>query len=140
MSAQESQRPEVRVRAVALGIIAADNVRDLERVLSFYADDAVLLPPGEGPARGKAVIRRRYEAFFRTYAPEIITDLEEVQVAGNWAFVIGVNRGRLVPVGSGVERSLNDVYVMILKQSPEGVWRIARLMWHSATGATGLER
>lgn len=139
-TAQESTRPEARVREVALGIIMADNARDLERVMSFYADDAVLLPPGEVAARGKDVIRRRYEAFFRTYAPEIITDLEEVRVAGDWAFVIGANRGRLVPAGGGAERRLNDAYVMILKQAPKGAWRIARLMWHPVTESTGPER
>jgi len=47
-------------RALATGIVDADNARDLERVLGYYAADAVLLPPGEGPVQGLAAIRPRY--------------------------------------------------------------------------------
>lgn len=118
------------VREVALGIIAADNARDLSRVLSLYAEDAVLLPPNEAAVRGKAAIRPRYEALFRDYMPEIVGEIDEVQVGGRWAFVIGTTRGRLLPVGGGEARSLNDAYVMILRRTSGGSWHIGRLMWH----------
>lgn len=51
--------PVRQVRAVANGIIAADNARALERVLAYYAADAVLMPPGEQPVVGRAAIRPR---------------------------------------------------------------------------------
>ena len=40
------------VRAVADGIIAADNARDITRVMGSYAADAWLLPPNDVPVRG----------------------------------------------------------------------------------------
>jgi hypothetical protein len=42
------------IRAVASGIVAADNRRDAERVLAYYAADAVLMPPGEAHTRDRA--------------------------------------------------------------------------------------
>ena len=121
------------VRAVAQGIIAADNARDITRVLDFYAEDAVLLPPNDAPVRGKRAIRPRYESLFRDFTPEIIGTIDEVHVGADWAFVIGTNRGRLLPIAGGEPRSLSDAYVMILRRTPEGRWRIGRLMWHPVT-------
>ncbi len=42
---------------IPLLIVAADNARDLERVLSYDAADAMLLPPGEPPVQGGDAIR-----------------------------------------------------------------------------------
>lgn len=120
------------VRAVVEGIIAADNAGDLERVLGYYADDAMLLPPNEEPIRGKAAIRPRYEGLFQAFLPEIVGDIDELQVAGEWAFVRGRNRGRLTPRAGGEPRTLNDVYLMLLRRDEGGSWRIAHLIWHSA--------
>jgi uncharacterized protein (TIGR02246 family) len=123
-----------RVRKVAEGIIAADNARDLSRVLSLYGDDAVLLPPGEDPVRGKAAIKPRYENLFSHFNPEIVGDIEELRVNGDWASVMGRNRGRMTPRDGGDARLLNDVYLMVLKRTGDRAWRISRLMWHPAGG------
>jgi len=122
---------DAAVRGVADGIIAADNARDIERVLALYTPDAVLMPPGEDPVAGRAAIRPRYETLFRTMLPAIRSELTEVQVAGAWAFVRGRNTGKMTPVDSAAPpRPLNDVFLMILSKSADGQWRIARLIWH----------
>jgi len=124
-----------RVREIALGIISADNARDLSRVLAFYADDAVLLPPNEAPVHGKAAIEPRYEALFAEFDPDIAGEIAELHVTNDLAIVRGFNRGRLKPRTGGDARLLNDVYLMILRRASDGSWRIARLMWHSVTAA-----
>jgi uncharacterized protein (TIGR02246 family) len=118
------------VRAVAEAIIAADNARDIERVLRLYADDAILLPPNESPVIGKAAIGPRYETLFRTMLPAIRSELAEVEVGGEWAFVRGRNTGAMRPIVGGPERQLNDVFLMVLRRGAGGEWRIARLIWH----------
>jgi hypothetical protein len=50
-----------RLVAVANGIVDAGNRLDLDAVLAYQADDAVLMPPGESPVVGKISIRLRYE-------------------------------------------------------------------------------
>lgn len=55
------------VLAVASGIVEADNARDLERVLGYYAADAVFMPPGEGAVAGLAAIRPRYVSLFEAF-------------------------------------------------------------------------
>ena len=121
------------VRAVAEGIVAADNVRDIERVMSFYADDAVLMPPNDSPVSGHSAIRPRYEALFASTQPAIMTALDEVRVAGEWAFVRGKNTGSMRPLSGGDGRALDDVFVMVLQRNRQGQWKIARLIWHRAS-------
>lgn len=123
-------------RAVAEGIVEADNARDIGRVLGYYADDAVLMPPNEAPVAERADIRKRYDALFEDFAPDIEARIDEVCVEGNLAFVRGHTGGWLVSRIGGRSRELDDVYLMILRRA-EGGWRIARLMWHSAHGPAG---
>ena len=47
------------VRAVVEGLIAADNARDIGRVLDSYAADAVLMPPNEPPLTQRAELEAR---------------------------------------------------------------------------------
>ena len=122
-----------QVRAVAAGIIAADNDRNLARVLSFYATDAILMPPNEAAVRGRDAIRPRYEGLFSAFDPEIEGRIDEACVTGPIAVIRGSNAGRLRGRGQQSSRTLNDVYIMLLRLDADGSWRISHLMWHAAS-------
>ncbi len=121
------------VRAVAEGVVAADNARDIGRVLGYYAADAILMPPGEPPVTERAAIQDRYDALFGGYDPKIETRIDEICVDGALAVVRGYNGGWLVAREVGRTRQLDDVYLMVLRRGPDGVWLITRLMWHPTT-------
>jgi len=125
------------VREIARGIIAADNARDLHRVLGYYAADAILMPPGESPVMGREAIRPRYEQLFASFDPEIETQVDEACVGDGLAFVRGRNGGRLVSRQGGTTRKLDDVYLMVLRPDTGGRWRISHLVWHSARAGDG---
>lgn len=120
------------VRAVATGIVDADNASALERVLAYYAADAMLLPPGEAPVTGQGAIRPRYEALFAAFKPEIVGRVDEVCVSGPLAFVRGHNGGQLRSRTGGPDRALDDVYLMLLARGAGARWRITHLIWHRA--------
>jgi uncharacterized protein (TIGR02246 family) len=127
--------PDVRaVRAVADGIVAADNRSEIEQVLAYYTADAVLMPPGSAPVRGRDAIRPRYEALFAGFKPAIEGRIDEACAAGAVGFVRGHNGGRMVPLGVGSPRALDDVYLMVLRREADGAWRISHLMWHPGAG------
>jgi uncharacterized protein (TIGR02246 family) len=118
------------VRAVADGIIAADNARDLTRVIDSYAADAWLLPPNDVPVRGHAAIRPRYETLFGGFTPAIEGRIDEVCVSGSIALVRAHNGGRMISRSGAPPRLLDDVYLMTLRLEADGRWRISHLMWH----------
>lgn len=59
----------------------AFKANDVEAIVAAYADDAVLYPPGEMAQRGKAAIRKGFEAFLGAFR---ITDfaVSDVQYYG----------------------------------------------------------
>jgi uncharacterized protein (TIGR02246 family) len=118
------------IRAVAMGIVVADNRRDIEQVLDYYTADAILMPPGEASVVGRDRIRPRYEVLFANFVPDIEGQIDEACVTSNLGFVRGRNRGRLTPRAAGDARVLDDSYLMLLRRETDGVWRISHLMWH----------
>jgi uncharacterized protein (TIGR02246 family) len=124
-----SQASAAEVAKVLAGIIAADNAGDLDGVISFYAEDAVLLPPNDGDVNGKAAIRARYEEGFRHFRFDIVFSSDEAQVFGEWAFIRGAIHGRTIPKGDEASRKINDKYIMVLHRQKDG-WKIARLIWN----------
>ena len=117
------------IRAVATGIVAADNRRDIERVIAYYSVGAVLMPPGEAPVVGRDRIRPRYEALFAGFTPAIELQVDEACAGTGLGFVRGRNGGRLIPRASGEIRVLDDAFIMLLRHESDGVWRISHLIW-----------
>lgn len=123
-------------RAVAEGIIAADNERDIGRVLGYYADDVVWLPPDEPAVTDRDAIRRRYEDLFQKFDPDIEARIDGTCVEGDLAVVRGRNGGWLVSRVGGRSRQLDDVWLMVLRRV-DGDWKITQLMWHPAHAPAG---
>ena len=119
------------VRAAVARLIAADNARDLETVMSCYAEDAILLPPNDAPAAGHAAIRPRYATLFEQFQPEITCVSEETLVGSDFAIDRGITQGRLLPRAGGEPRSIDDKYAMILRREASGRWLVQRLIWNS---------
>ncbi len=117
------------VRRVAEGIIAADNKRDLKRVLSFYTPDAILIPPGEPTVKGVDAIRLRYESLFANYKPQIEGRIDQICLTHRLASVVGHTGGRLISINRGKSRTLNDDYLMLISRQPNRTWRVSRLSW-----------
>jgi len=92
--------------------LEALNGRDLDRLMTFYADDAVLEFPASPRVEGKAQIRRAFAAFFENWEERSVYDT--VVVSGATAAVEGTVTGQhrtlhlripgRVPAGSRVYR------------------------------------
>ncbi len=102
--------------------LAALNERDLDRVMTFYADDAVLEFPASPRTEGKTKIRRAFASFFENWDESSTYDA--VIVSGNAAAVEGTVTGRhrtlhlripgRVPIGS---RSYRHGFAMFVETS-----------------------
>ena len=121
------------VRAVVEGLIAADNARNIGRVLDSYAADAVLMPPNEPPLTQRAELEALYRALFDNFDPRIEGHVDEVCVDGALAVVRGRNGGSLAGRDGRESRRLDDVYLMVLRREGANGWLISRLIWHPAS-------
>src|SRR5580704_7635086 len=70
----------------------ATKVKDIHAILELVTDDVVFLPSSLPPIKGKDEVEKMYRAFFPLYR-EVIQEavIEEVRVAGDWAFRWGTD-------------------------------------------------
>ena len=109
---------------------AAVNSNDAAAVAATYADDAIMMDPGEAAIEGKQAIQAVYEARAKENAGKTVaftfafTQLE-TQVAGDWAYDRGNYTVTVTPKsGKPMERS--NKYLTIYKRQPDGSWKIYR--------------
>jgi len=116
------------VRTVAGALIAADNRRDLDAVMTCYADDVVWLPP-EGPMiRGRDAIRPRYARMFANWQPDMKMTIDDVRVDCKLAIVTGRIDGRLESRSDQDDIPVGDKFLMVLHQLGDR-WQVIYLMW-----------
>lgn len=84
-------RPQT-VRAAVRAHLDALNARDLETLVAFYAETAVLEMPASPPVAGRAAIRGAFQAFFDQW--EERSTYDHVVIEGTTAAVEGTATGR----------------------------------------------
>lgn len=126
--------PQDAVRAFYKDWSKATMERGPEGYASYFAEDAVLLPPEAAPVSGRAAIRewqerQQGEATTRT-VPEGISE-DELQVGGNWVIYRSTLKGKRVPKAGGEGQPFETKYFDVLRKKTDGSWEFARRMWSS---------
>lgn len=114
---------------------AAVRAKDVSTLTTMVTEDAVFLPPGFPPIRGKQAVERMYTGFFPQFSSvEQTAVVEELEVAGDWAFAWGSEHMILVPQTGGSPIHLQGKGMSILKRQSDGSWKIARGITNAAPG------
>lgn len=99
--------------------------RDLERIVAFYADDAILLPAAEPTVMGKAAIRAEWQHILAIpdlgNASTLVS--AETSAAGDFGYTTGTYLSRMRGE-NGEMVSEPGKWVSIWKRQPDGTWRI----------------
>ena len=119
-----------RIRRQVERAVAALNTGDVDTLAELRTDDAVVLKPGGPPERGKDEIRRHLEALFAGWGVNESRTIEEIRVAGEWAFVWGFYEVVLTPTGEGELTREKGKYIDVLRLESDGQWRFARTIWN----------
>jgi len=112
---------------------AAVRAKDILRLTDMVTEDAVFLPPGFPPIRGKQAVEAMYNSFFPQFSSvEQTATLEEVEVAGDLAYAWGTESFVLVPMTGGSPIEMQGKGMSILRRQPDGSWKFARGINNSA--------
>ena len=126
--ATSSSNDEAAVRAVVEGIIAADNVENIERVIGYYADDAILLAPDGADVVGQTAIRDHYRSLFASVDLAIQSRIDDIAIAAGLAVVRGLNTVSAIAAGSEQGSCTASKDLMTLERR-DVEWKISQLMW-----------
>jgi len=118
------------IRAVNVAWNKAYNVGDGAGVTALYAEDAVLMPPGAPPARGKASISEYYSKDAAAFAAAglTVTDAPSTDVAqsGDLAW----ESGTFTSTDRSGATSETGKFLTVLRRK-DGKWMIIRDTWNS---------
>ncbi len=115
--------------------------RNLERIVSFWADDAVIYPPKQPPIVGKAAIRKfvgeslNIPGFSVAWKPSDAV----VSGSGDLGYTIGTNTYRF-PDAQGRPTTSQGRYVCVWKKGPGGRWRCVVDVWNEAPTPVNSEK
>jgi len=113
---------ESEIRELVATWMAATRAGDTQAVLELMTDDAVFLVPGQAPF-GKA---RFAEAAKMQSALRIDggSDIEEIQVCGEWAFMRSHLTVRVTPPAG--DTMVRTGYALTVLRRDGGRWKLAR--------------
>ncbi len=138
-SCASAGRPEdVRARILQLDAdwSEAAQTRDVDRVVSYWADDATVLPPGSPAIVGKAAIREFVARSFDNPSFRISWKTNDVVVSpgGEFAYGIGTNRVN-VTAPDGTPVTVDGKAVTIWRREKDGSWKCVVDIWNDAPPA-----
>jgi uncharacterized protein (TIGR02246 family) len=104
---------------------------DADALAAMYTDDPVLMPQNQPAVTGKETIRALYQSVFDEFTVKGSGDLQEVEVAGDWAFYRSTYTLTATPKAGGEPLEDTGKGLFIVKRQPDDTWKIARLIANS---------
>ena len=116
---------EQQIRDLAATWMAATRSGDVDTVLGLMTDDVVFLVPGRPPMRkAEFAAAARAQAGGSASTIDGQSDIQEVQVSGDWAFMWSRLEVRVTPPG-GLEMKRAGHTLTVLRKV-QGRWLLAR--------------
>ena len=111
--------------------------RNVERVLSFWADDAIVLPPGSPAVAGKAAIREFVVKSFQMPGFSISWKTTDVVVSrsGDFAYATGANRVTFNRA-DGSHVAVEGKAVTVWRRGTDGLWKCVVDIWNDASASS----
>ena len=105
--------------------------QDVDRILSFWTDDARVYPPGMPTVSGKAALRRYLESALSIPGFHITWTSFEASLSpdGSLAYVLS-NNAITMPGPAGQLMTTRGRALTVWRRETNGVWRCAIDMWN----------
>jgi uncharacterized protein (TIGR02246 family) len=124
---EDSGSAEAEIAELVDRWLKATQSRDLDALLSMMDDDVMFLPASGPVIRGKSDARSIYQRLFaQTSRVESCPVVEEIVVAGDWAFLTGSDELFLTLSESGMRVHMKGRAISIMRRHSDGCWRFAR--------------
>lgn len=101
---------------------------DARALADLLTEDAEFWKHGTAPLKGRQESVERMAAFFESYRLDQELQREEIVVAGDLAFVRGMESNRVIPRDGCPPLEVRQRAFSILFRGPDGTWRFARGM------------
>jgi uncharacterized protein (TIGR02246 family) len=115
-----------QIEAIEERIMAGFAAGDADAIAAQYTEDALLLPQDSPPVQGRAAIAENYRPVLEEFDMRLRTRVEEVEVAGAWAWLRGQFEHTSTSKADGTVTEHRGKYLAVARRDPDGVWRFHR--------------
>jgi uncharacterized protein (TIGR02246 family) len=115
---------EQAIRDLISTWMRASAENDLQTVLRLLAEDVVFLVPGHPPMRGRDAFAASFKGLGKAHI-EGKSEIQEVQVSGDWAYCWTQLTVTMTPPGGAPMRRTGPT-LSILRKQPDGSWVMFR--------------
>lgn len=122
-----------KLKARSEGVVAAESAKDIEKAVTFYANDAIVQYNGSPQIQGLEALRNLYQQMFSTPRFKSFSGKTTnivISQSGDLAYEIGVNR--VIMEGSDGDLLDNGKYLAVWKKFDNN-WYIVALSFTSDT-------
>ena len=123
----------VAIEALLAAWDADVNAADVDALTASFTDDPIRMDPNLSALVGKEAIRAALQAEFDVSTIETVGVAEEIQVAGDWAFVRGIYTDTVTPKAGGDPTQVQGRWMSIVLRQPDGAWKWHRDIWNTPT-------
>ena len=111
---------------------AAAGAKDIDKTVSYYSEDAIVMPPNAPIAATRETIRSAWKEMLTTPGAAISWKATKVEVAksGDLAYVSGTYEETMNDA-SGKPVKDHGKYVEIFKKQADGTWKVVADIWNS---------
>ena len=111
---------------------AAAEAKDLDRTVSYYSTDAIVMPPNAPSATTKEAIRSAWNEMLTSPGAAISWKATKVEVAkgGDLAYVSDIYEETMIDA-SGKPVKDRGKYVEVFKKQADGTWKVIIDIWNS---------
>ena len=121
-----SEQDDEKIREVVTTWMRATEEGNLETVLSLIAEDAVFLLPDQPPMRGREAFAAALRSVFGQVRIEGKPDIQEIHVAGAYAFCWNQLSLTVTPLQGGPAQRRAGPTLSVFRKEPDGRWILFR--------------
>ena len=126
---QETETDADAICAVLADFGALANAGDAAGIAELYAEDAIQMPPDAASRVGRGAILASMEETFGANTLQLTSIADEIEVAGDLAFVRITWDEGITPKAAGDTELMHGNWLVIFKRQADGSWKMWRDMW-----------
>lgn len=109
-----------------------DRTRDVAAIADYFAEDVVLMPPGESPVVGKESVKEwlDHPEEGGDQDEELPQWIEDIYVSGDLAVVYAAKEGTTMPDDGGEPVEVSYKGLDVYRRDADGVWKQLISIWN----------
>ena len=130
LSVRASSAAEFEIRRMASDYADAITAGDRKKFLGFFADDIVMMPPGQPSTRGRDGVAALTDLLFDQFTMREQFEYDELSVAGDWATGRFSYSFSVTPKAGGPTTTEIGKGMAWLRRSLAGSWQFTHMIWN----------